>query len=237
MAPAAYAYPYACDQPKDAEQDNLCIEREAATAARDQAKWALGAFLLGIISLGLIAATVVFTKDAAEAASKAAKAAEKALNDLERPWLYLESVGFKRREITGTAWDNSEKITPYAYWIDITFRNGGRMLAEVIKIEFRVVDKGQMTPMPDFSQPLAPLNFEKKFVLPGKAGKSGQFGVPIPAYNEGPHDPGVPQLVIYGRLQYRGLISDGHETGFTIEPWFIGGAWVTYGGDAYNYHK
>ena len=195
----------------------------------DSAIWAARGIWLGVVTAILLAITLFYTKRAAEAA-------ERVLGDLERPWLYLESVGFKRREFTGTAWDKSGEIVPYAYWIDITFRNAGRMLGEVTAIEFVVIEKARLTAAPDYSGKFLPLNFERKFIQPGKTGKTGQFGIPIPEFNDDPaYVP--PQLVIYGRIKYKGLTSTGHETGFSIEPWFIGGAWVTYGGSAYNWHK
>jgi hypothetical protein len=76
-----YVYPYACDRPVSAQQDNLCIARRAAETAD---KWGRLSFRAGLaIAVGLFL-TFMATVAAAWAAAKSAKAAERSARISEK---------------------------------------------------------------------------------------------------------------------------------------------------------
>jgi hypothetical protein len=71
--PKPYVYPYACDRPLSAQQDNLCIQRRVAETAD---KWGRLTFRVGLaIAVGLFL-TFLATAAAAWAAARSANAAE-----------------------------------------------------------------------------------------------------------------------------------------------------------------
>jgi len=99
QAPEPYIYPYSCERPKSAEQDNLCTARKAADAAEKQAVWAQNTFLLGITGTFFViltlAATTVATwasKRSADAAVRQAEVARRTLSASLRPWVKAELV-------------------------------------------------------------------------------------------------------------------------------------------------
>lgn len=95
--PEPYVYPYSCERPKSAAEDNLCIARQAADAAKEQALWAYNTFLVGVFSVPLIILTFAATagatwasKRSADAAVKQADIAKQTLSVSQRPWLFVE---------------------------------------------------------------------------------------------------------------------------------------------------
>lgn len=89
--PSRYVYPYRCEHPKDAEQDNLCTGRKAADAAVDSAILARNTFYIGVIGTAAVLCTLIATAWAAWAAHRAANAAKEAANALpivERAYVY-----------------------------------------------------------------------------------------------------------------------------------------------------
>lgn len=98
QAPEPYVYPYSCERPKSAEQDNLCIARQAAAAAKEQALWAYNTFLVGAFGIPFIVLTLAATagaawasKRSADAAVKQADIAKQTLSVSQRPWLFVEA--------------------------------------------------------------------------------------------------------------------------------------------------
>jgi hypothetical protein len=97
-----YVYPYACDRPLSAQQDNLCLQRRAIETAD---KWGRLTFRVGLaIAVGLFltllvtaAATWSATKSAV-AAVRSARIAEKAL---ARATLAAESTQGEPRPSSG----------------------------------------------------------------------------------------------------------------------------------------
>jgi len=93
-APAARASVYkpVCDPPPSREDAEYCQAAKAAEAASQSAQWALGQFVVGVLGVIAVVLTLWFTKRAAEAAAKAARVAEKALLDLERPYVFVHGM-------------------------------------------------------------------------------------------------------------------------------------------------
>src|SRR5215472_4648990 len=94
-APAAAhagAYKPVCDPAPSREDAEYCQAAKAADAASQSARWALGQFVVGVVGVIAIVLTLWFTKRAAEAAAKAARVAEKALLDLERPYVFVHGM-------------------------------------------------------------------------------------------------------------------------------------------------
>lgn len=110
--PKAYIYPYSCDRPKSAEQDNLCIEREAVKAARKQVIWAERTFWLGVAGTFFVIMTLGATTYATFIADRGAKAAEisakaaadsiKLTRDLtstqQRAYIYVAEASIRQKD-------------------------------------------------------------------------------------------------------------------------------------------
>jgi hypothetical protein len=86
------AYEPACDPAPSREDAEYCEAAKAADAASQSAQWALGQFVVGVLGVIAVVLTLWFTKRAAEAAAKAARVAEKALLDLERPYVFVHGM-------------------------------------------------------------------------------------------------------------------------------------------------
>jgi hypothetical protein len=92
QTPEPYVYPYSCERPKNAEQDNLCIARQAADAARRQIVWAERTFWLGVVGIPLVTLTLGATAIAAWASHRQSLIARKTLSASLRPWVKAELV-------------------------------------------------------------------------------------------------------------------------------------------------
>lgn len=94
QAPEPYVYPYSCERPKSAVEDNLCIARQSADAAKEQAVWAYNTFLIGAVGIPLVILTFGATAGATWASHRSADAAVRqaiiAQKALPRSWLYIE---------------------------------------------------------------------------------------------------------------------------------------------------
>ena len=88
----ASAYKPVCDPAPSREDAEYCQAAKAAEAASQSARWALGQFVVGVLGVIAVVLTLWFTKRAAEAAAKAARVAEKALLDLERPYVFVHGM-------------------------------------------------------------------------------------------------------------------------------------------------
>ena len=86
------AYEPVCNPAPSREDAEYCEAAKAADAASQSARWAFGQFVVGVFGVIAVVLTLWFTKRAAEAAAKAARVAEKALLDLERPYVFVHGM-------------------------------------------------------------------------------------------------------------------------------------------------
>ena len=112
-------YPYSCERPKNAEQDTLCIARQAADAAKEQALWAYNTFLVGMFSIPLVIFTFAATagatwasKRSADAAVTQADIAKQSLSVSQRPWLFVEVDVIEPMQI----------LSPVGFYLNFKFR-------------------------------------------------------------------------------------------------------------------
>ena len=106
-APRAYVYPYSCEHPQNAQQDNLCIERKAAKAAEDQAKWASYTVIVGIAGTVAVVLTLIATTIAAWAAHRGADAAKIAADAAARSAALIPKF---ERAYLAVGWTNTRVI-------------------------------------------------------------------------------------------------------------------------------
>ena len=79
-----------------------------------------------------------FTISLARSTRIAANAAEKALTEIERPWLFLEGTTIRRREFPG------QPIQPNNWYIKLHWKNIGRLPALVEECLFRILPTSEM---------------------------------------------------------------------------------------------
>lgn len=91
-AAGASIYKPICDPAPSRDDAEYCEAAKAAEAASQSARWALGQFAVSVLGVIAVVLTLWFTKRAAEAAAKAARVAEKALLDLERPYVFVHGM-------------------------------------------------------------------------------------------------------------------------------------------------
>jgi len=90
----------------------------------------------------------VFTISLARSTRIAAKAAEKALTELERPWLFLSSVSIRIRERAPPG----QPILFNRWFAKLHWKNIGRSPAFVVKCTFTIVDKASLPVKPVFDE-------------------------------------------------------------------------------------
>jgi hypothetical protein len=188
-------------------------------------------FWAAVTGLVFIVLTLYFTKRAADAALKAAIAAERALSDLERPWLHFSECHIQRRDLDDIK--RGASPIPNFYFVNPILRNAGRMLAIIESVEFQFVPAHEAPKTPDYSNMLA-LNhpmFVQAGDLTPREQREGSISPVGPDKSRGDMD-----FVFYGRVRYKGLTTKGHLTGFAITIWSIAPASTSFGGEEYNYH-
>ena len=140
------------------------------------------------------------TTKAANAAELHAKATTRALDELERPWLYLDTIGIKRRELP------NDSIVPNFWFADLHFRNVGRAPAIVTACTFKFGDKDGLPDNPDYT------GFEmlstEIIVGPRELVNTNPVG---------PGDKRAEQLVMYGFIAYESMRGAKYITGYAIE--------------------
>ena len=142
----SHTYRAVCEQPKDVEHADLCQQWRMAEAA-DAQLW------LNALGLAFISATLVFNAWSARAAARSARAAERALTDLERPHVYFEI----RKPGFGLAPGIYGGITAgFAEHLEFCCVNFGRTPAEIWEVNYdiRVVPRDQW-PEPLVADPRA----------------------------------------------------------------------------------
>src|SRR5271170_2169488 len=82
------------------------------------------------------------TRIAAKAAQRSAAVSERALVELERPWLFLESAEVTRR---------APPDVPNAWYVSLKWKNVGRTPAIDIQCTFKIEDENTLPKLPDYN--------------------------------------------------------------------------------------
>jgi hypothetical protein len=161
----------------------------------------------------------LFIASLAESARRAAKVASKALIELERPWLFVESAKILRREMSG------QENIPNNWYISFKVRNVGRSPAIIKECIIKIEPRDKLPRAPNYSgaRPIAtPQSLSPKDAFDTQAVGS---------------EPGDPAIrVAYGRLTYTELNSTRHHSGFAVEVSPQVAAYSGYSNSAYNYY-
>jgi hypothetical protein len=103
---------------KQSSKENLEAQLDMSKSARKMFWVGVAETSITFVGVMLILATLIYTKQAAEAARASARIAERALRDLERPILFPKDVGMATRP-----------NTPGEYHVAMDIRNYGRTAA------------------------------------------------------------------------------------------------------------
>jgi hypothetical protein len=172
---------------------------------------------LFVWQLRLIRDESVHTKIAAEAAKKSADTAEAALTNVERPWLFAESV---------RALPVDEHPQPNNRWtISFGFRNIGKMPALTEECIIKIIDKDKAPPVPDYIG----ANAVSVIAVVG-------VNVEFKTQGIGPADERPDVRLVFGRLTYKELSGKTHKVGFAVDVAPIGVLTAPYPVDAYHYY-
>jgi hypothetical protein len=160
-----------------------------------------------------------FTISLAKSTRIAARAAEKALTELERPWVFLEGARIRRRELPG------ERITPNNWWIEMHWKNIGRAPAIIEECVFGIEPKSTLPKKPVYAK-------DHRLICPrtiaaGDVVKTNEVG-PAPGTDE--------LLVFFGKHTYKELNGQIHEAGFALEISPHMPAFSSYDSDQYTYY-
>jgi hypothetical protein len=135
-------YTYSCAKPADENQENLCIEREAAKAAVQQAAWARWTFILGLIGTGIVLATIFYTRRSVGAAISAANAAERAADIARSQYRPIVLLSINQSEI-----DYAQRADKTLFpTVSYTLRNVGKSPAHIIAVDV-IMDMAEEAPM------------------------------------------------------------------------------------------
>jgi hypothetical protein len=154
------------------------------------------------------------TRRSLRIADRQARTAERALIELERPWVFLQGATIRRRDLHGTG------ITPNYFWVKLRWKNIGRAPALIEECLFQFVYKDQLPPEPLYRK-------EAGFSCPRSVTVDGEIDT-----NEiGPPSGENRIYVLYGRLAYKELNGTIRHTGYAIEISPHIAAFSPYGGD------
>jgi len=143
------------------------------------------------------------TKESIQVANRSAAAAERAFIELERPWLFLESV-------TITPRDPSTMTVIQNNWnIKLHWKNLGRSPAIVTDCIFKVSEFSTIGPDPDYTD--AGGLFMQRTISVGQSASTNEVGPAPTAQNR----QGA-ELLFFGRLTYCELNGRPHHTGFAL---------------------
>lgn len=222
-----------CRQLKSRDDANLCIARDSAEAAKDQASWARTSGIatwagvaIGTFTLIAAGAAALYAKEAAIETKRGADVAEEAFRDFERPWIFVEKVHIVRGTLRG------ETDVPNGYMIDVSAKNIGRSAAIIDSVEIDFIEKEAVPAVPAYKRILR-LGFDA-FLLPEGSGQTTQVGPGQARLAEGEE---ASHYVFYGRLTYHGPNQRTYVTGFGYEVHAMFATAVTHGGNAYNYNN
>jgi hypothetical protein len=164
----------------------------------------------------------VFTVSLSKSTRIAANAAEKALTELERPWLFVEGAKITRRDPPGG------DIIPNNWYISLKCRNVGRSPAVVHECIIGFCDKNAIPVSPDYAAttPISTL----RWVSPDQPFDTTDIG-PSPRADNRDVD-----FIAFGRITYTELNGRLHTTGFAVEVSRFMAAFSSYPSDAYDYY-
>jgi hypothetical protein len=241
--PTAYVYPCSCEHPKDAEQDNLCIQRRAAKAAYSQAVWAARTFWVGVGGTIAVVVTLFFTAVAARAAQSAADAstrqanlAELAQTSLERPYVFVAEITLHIRV---------DEIVPgyraalaHPPEVKYNFVNHGRTPAIVVNVSQSIIITycEEPSPKPDRYD----ASIEGEIILPavGKIDRGyithhWDKWLPTAQYDELME--GRISLFFQGKVNYADVHGARFETAYCFKYHPVLNSFSTFGGSEHNY--
>jgi hypothetical protein len=157
----------------------------------------------------------------AHALIRTARAAEQALTEVERPWLFLQEIKIIWRG------QHPPPTGLYNEWIaTLVFRNIGRMPAVVEDLVFKIEPKTRLPPKPNYN---GANHLSIRRAIPTDVEAEAQGVGPAPGPDPTP-------LVFYGVLTYRELGGKVHHTGFAREmSWYMAGE-IPYANAAYDYY-
>jgi len=228
-----------CGQPKDHNQADLCEQMRMAKATEDAVNVAWKQYVVSILGLAGLIATVWFTGRAAVAASRSAQAAERALVDLERPHVFVEltraGIGLKPVAGSGLRFTTNGLLT-------YSFMNYGRTPARLLDItrRFPVVSRSG-TGMPE---PLPPDGPPDRTLPIGIAVAEGhpykETENPRVCYGAIWYEDNAPlnfQLFFMGRIRYADIFDRTYVAGFCFLYDSTWHRFVRIGDERYNYAR
>lgn len=233
--PPADKYQADCKKSQD-RYDECLLQLRATEAAEVQAEAAVVQARYTWWGLWLLAATLFFTALAALAAACSARVAEKALVDLERPHVYADVFEPGMHVIAGPRGGQITLIGQFRY----RFQNYGRTPAQLLDITLRYppVPVGQMPePLPRRGSP--DRNLPSGVIVAEGApyieseNLMAEYGFGSDVFTDG--YPLHHRLFFVGRARYRDIFQATYLTGFCFVFDPIGGRWVRFGDDPYNY--
>lgn len=220
-----------CERPKDHDAADLCEQRRMAKAAEDAVWWSRLQTWLGGIGFIAVIGTLIFSGIAAKAASRSASAAERALTDLERPFVYVEITN------NGFSVLADGRLEPAGKLI-FQCVNLGRTPADLhdLRDEIVEIDKG------NWPDPIIPTQ-EPRSLPPGTvsaADKPYVFNIDL-VHRIGPVTRGRVGLDInfflMGYVRYADVFGHKHLTGFCAIYDPVSWGFVLRGDDRYNYSR
>lgn len=160
---------------------------------------------------------------AANAARKSATVAERALVDVERPWIF--------RDIVSVSWRHTPGVEANDWIVSLKWKNVGRLPALLVDCEFKIEDITKLPAIPDYR------GSNHLPVISTLAVGQDFDTMPVgPAPSRAPLAKS-PQLVFFGRLIYREMNGKEHHSGFALQLAPMAAAAVEHTSDAYNYYS
>ena len=161
--PEPYVYPYSCKHPRNAEQDSLCAEREAAKSAD---KWGRISSEVGIFSAIGLFLTLLATAGAAIAAGISARAAEKAVQKSDE--LLAHSEEASERQLRAYLFVDQARIfsgtVEHPRWYaSVSIKNGGQTPAYDVSSAIGI--EGDGFPIRKEIPPIPPINIGAKTII------------------------------------------------------------------------
>lgn len=163
----------------------------------------------------------LFTISLSNSTRIAAKAAEKALTELERPWLFLSSVSIRIHERAPPG----EPILFNRWFAKLHWKNIGRSPAFVIKCTFTIVDKATLPATPAFDDRQS-LTIQQTISV-GEIVETNEVGPALGNDSE---------LIFAGCIVYAELNGTTHETGFALAISPVMPVYVQHNNAKYNYY-
>jgi hypothetical protein len=161
------------------------------------------------------------TRIAAEAAKQSAFVAERALTELERPWIFIQGAKLTWRDsqLPGQPRLRND------WYISLKLKNVGRMPAIIYAIVFKIEDKATLPPTPDYRNSGA-------LTCPGTIAPGDE----VDTNDVGPGPGRQNELVFYGKITYRELNGKEHHSGFALDIAPFMPAFSRHANDAYDYY-